>query len=219
MTGCVLKFQSRGLLYWLELIHKIILMNSWTLFGPCMYNSLLINIGHSSTNYSQKIPHSSPMRWMYIRVDSRFAPSQWETSLQSNVVSHWLGTNLESALYIVSICTTAIRLVTFSHRGPANQKECSWVFVDMFLSPPYLMNVEVYNEKPYPVSLMYNSRRCLGINTLRPRQNGRHFPDDNFKCIFLNENVWRSIKISLKFVCKGPINNIPALVQIMAWQA
>ena len=27
------------------------------------------------------------------------------------------------------------------------------------------------------------------INTLRPRQDGRHFPDDIFKCIFLNENV------------------------------
>ena len=37
------------------------------------------------------------------------------------------------------------------------------------------------------------------------------------KCIFLNENVWISIKISLNFVHKGPINNIPALVQIMAW--
>ena len=34
----------------------------------------------------------------YIRADSRLAPSQWETSLQSNAVSHWLGTNLESAL-------------------------------------------------------------------------------------------------------------------------
>ena len=30
--------------------------------------------------------------------DTRLAPSQWETLLQSNVVSHWLGTNLESAL-------------------------------------------------------------------------------------------------------------------------
>ena len=39
-----------------------------------------------------------------------------------------------------------------------------------------------------------------------------------FKCIFLNENVWIPIKISLKFVPKGPINNIPALVQIMAWR-
>ena len=42
------------------------------------------------------------------------------------------------------------------------------------------------------------------VNTLRPRQNWRHF---------LNENIWLSIKISLK--C--PINNIPVLVQIMAW--
>ena len=31
-------------------------------------------------------------------VDSRYAPSQWEMSLQNNTVSHWLGTNLESAL-------------------------------------------------------------------------------------------------------------------------
>ena len=58
--------------------------------------------------------------------------------------------------------------------------------------------------------------RCL--NTLRPRQDGRHFADDIFKCIFFNENVWIPIKISLKFVPKGPINNIPAMVQIMAWR-
>ena len=38
------------------------------------------------------------------------------------------------------------------------------------------------------------------FNTLGPRQNGRHFPDDIFKCIFLNENVRVSIKISLKIV-------------------
>ena len=44
------------------------------------------------------------------------------------------------------------------------------------------------------------------------RENGRHFADDTCKCIFLNENVWTPIKISVKFVPKGPINNIPALV-------
>ena len=56
---------------------------------------------------------------------------------------------------------------------------------------------------------------CL---TLRPRQNGRHFADDIFKRIFLKENVLISLKISLKFVAKVRINNIPALVQIMAWR-
>ena len=56
------------------------------------------------------------------------------------------------------------------------------------------------------------------INSLRPRHNGRHFADDIFRCIFLNENAWILIKISLKFVPKGSINNIPALVQIMDWR-
>ena len=40
--------------------------------------------------------------------------------------------------------------------------------------------------------------------------------DDNSKFIFLNENVWIFIKISLRFVTKGPINNIPVLVELMA---
>ena len=61
--------------------------------------------------------------------------------------------------------------------------------------------------RPFPYSL---------LNTLRPRQNGGHFPDDIFKCIFLFENAW--IWISLKFVPKVRVNNIPALVQIMAWR-
>ena len=39
-----------------------------------------------------------------------------------------------------------------------------------------------------------------------------------FKYILLNENVWISIKISLKFDSKGPINSIPSLVQIMTWR-
>ena len=56
------------------------------------------------------------------------------------------------------------------------------------------------------------------FNTLRSRQNGRHFPIDIFKWIILNENVWISINISLKFVPRGPINNIPTLVQVMAWR-
>ena len=68
----------------------------------------------------------------------------------------------------------------------------------------------------------YYFRQCSlfppTINTLRRRQNGRRFPDDIFKCIFLNENVWILIKVSLKFVPKGSIDNISALVKIMAWR-
>ena len=55
------------------------------------------------------------------------------------------------------------------------------------------------------------------LNTLKGRLNNRHFPHDTFKCIFLNKNVSITIKISPKLVPKAPINNISALVQIMAW--
>ena len=66
------------------------------------------------------------------------------------------------------------------------------------------------------VPCVARSAAAMVFDTLRPRQNVRHFPDDMFKCIFLNENVRISINIPLKFVPKGPINNIPSLVQIMA---
>ena len=55
------------------------------------------------------------------------------------------------------------------------------------------------------------------VNILRLKQNGCHFPDDILKWISLNENVWISMKNTLKFVPKDLINNIPALVQINCW--
>ena len=42
--------------------------------------------------------------------------------------------------------------------------------------------------------------------------------DDIFKCIFLRENDRIPIYISLKFVLRTPIENTPALVQVMAWR-
>ena len=56
------------------------------------------------------------------------------------------------------------------------------------------------------------------VNTLRPRQDGRHFADDIFTCNFFNEKCCILIKFSLKYVRKGPIDNNAALVQIMAWR-
>ena len=55
------------------------------------------------------------------------------------------------------------------------------------------------------------------LNTSPLGQNGHHFTDDSFKCIFVNEKFPILIKISLKFVPEGPIDNSPALVLIMTW--
>ena len=65
-----------------------------------------------------------------------------------------------------------------------------------------------------PESLLQLPRN---VNSSPPGQNGRHFADNIFKGIFLNENVRISIQFSLKFVAKCTIDNKSTLVQVMAW--
>ena len=81
-----------------------------------------------------------------------------------------------------------------------------------------LVRVMALQQTSYKITWFTdNDASTKTLNTLRPRQNGRHFADDSFNRIFINENVKIAIEFSLKFVPKGPINNIPALVQIIAW--
>ena len=87
------------------------------------------------------------------------------------------------------------------------QSLCNLIYFEAFDSRRTLCWLVVYCEITLKIL----------FNTLGPRQHGRHIVDDTFKRIFLNETVRISIKISLKSVPKGPINNIPTLVQMMAW--
>ena len=90
---------------------------------------------------------------------------------------------------------------------------------------------KLYNVFVYFVAASLNNCCCFNLTyndygvfrlrlliKMRPGQNDRRFADDTVKCISLNENVRISIKMSLKFVPKGPLNNNPALVRIMAWR-
>ena len=66
--------------------------------------------------------------------------------------------------------------------------------------------------------LVYWRTYASWVNTLRPRQMDAISQTTFSNAFFFNENVWIPIKFSLKFVPKGAINNIPAMVQIMAWR-
>ena len=75
------------------------------------------------------------------RAGSRLSPSQWETSLQSNTFSHWLGARLESALWDKKKpCQHAIIVKTrpgswtFQHvyRGVSFQP-ITWQFIQKFI--------------------------------------------------------------------------------------
>ena len=63
-------------------------------------------------------------------------------------------------------------------------------------------------------SFMSSTRRN---SSSAPRQNSRLFADNIFICIFVNKTFRILVDISVKFVPKGPNDNIPALVQILAW--
>ena len=108
-------------------------------------------------------------------------------NIQNTIMFHWL---IERDL-----------VVPYEVRNLGHRWFSSWFFV--------------YSVPSHDLNQWWIGVDCT-LNTLRLRRNRRRFADDIFKCFFLNENVWISIRISLKFVPMGPINNNTALVQIMA---
>ena len=85
----------------------------------------------------------------------------------------------------------------------------------------FLYNIEILRALRFKSSQVFLKRppglSTQVVNTLKMRQNGCHCADNIFKCTFLHENWCLLIKILPNFAANGPINNIPSLVQIMAW--
>ena len=81
---------------------------------------------------------------------------------------------------------------------------------------PFCLGLNVLNTQTCQETSV--DRRIPRFNTLRPRQDGRHFADDILTCIFFNENGCILIRFSLKYVRRGSIDNNLALVQIMTWR-
>ena len=78
--------------------------------------------------------------------------------------------------------------------GPMLWADVGWVWRRWYGSSHYL-SLDYY---PDTTLYMYLQSLRNSLNTLKQRQNGRHFPDGICKYIFLNEIVWISLKISLK---------------------
>ena len=85
--------------------------------------------------------------------------------------------------------------------------------------------IQPYNRTPEPSKARQLSATRLlwqtvwvALSDLSLDKMAAILADDIFKCISVNEKYFILIKISLKFVPKGPINNIPALVLVVAWR-
>ena len=120
------------------------------------------------------------------------------------------------------VCEACVSLAMVQSRqtwGP-NNPELQWISRNDRAMIRCICGTKEINETPSASILQQIGIDDIttALNTLGPRQNGRHFAYDIFKRICVNKNIWIPIKISLKFVPKGSINSIPALVQIMAWR-
>ena len=97
-------------IYWEDQSHVLwswdgeTLQDWWVIYLASFFNTLLLTswtqtkwITFSNTILPVMVLCGYPNQ---LRADCRLVPSQWETSLQSNAVSHWLGANLESVLQL-----------------------------------------------------------------------------------------------------------------------
>ena len=80
------------------------------------------------------------------------------------------------------------------------------------------------NSSVYDIVVLYHCITCvrpvvtsLCYHHIEAETKWPPFCRRHFQVHFLNDNVWIWIKVSLKSVPKSPVNNIPALVWIMAW--
>ena len=133
------------------------------------------------------------------------------------ILSDVLGTNQCTLSYVFSLLLQKIwknlgsvsSYIFATIRSPIIKIRWSWDHVIFYpFQQCHVIKIYIINH------LWPKASYLVHLNTLRPRQDGRHFPDDILKCIFLNENVWIPLTIWLKCVWKVRINNIPPLVQI-----
>ena len=94
-VSCIVAGKSGAMLYVRVCIHRY--GSRWPVGDPT-HRYMVCTLLQSATNH-QCICGTQLNRHNTNRADSRFAPSQWETLLRSDVVSHWLGATPESGLY------------------------------------------------------------------------------------------------------------------------
>ena len=139
----------------------------------------------------------------------------------------------EYETWLCGIITTYVLYIIVTFSSVSDNWFSFWCLVDLYCLYVYRhikTGIFISLSHPQHLSIMFWALTdpidgswmltgwMLFINTLGPRQDGRHFADVIFTCIFFNENCCILIKLSLKYVRKGPINNNSALVQIMAWR-
>ena len=173
--------------------------------------------------------------------DSRLAPSQWETSLQSNAVSHWLGANLESTLYYIywdsdcvlnlswrgfcwrydpSTCTGAHTLYEVFKIWPTGvthgHHQQKYVLVTWPMVP---IDFNSFPNEWCLMSVINISHVCCSIKSLPHGRCGSNFKSmilqTDYTALSQGHSLWNYSHVNAKKPKKTPHNENATLV--MAW--
>ena len=166
------------------------------------------------------IPYS-----LHLNYDGSITSSKWDTSMKKHFyhpLMEYKGWCLFDINFILCVHKTDWMAVNVTW-SDTHFVQLKW-FVWLHLSWPCtnnwyfdtLLDKILMKKKHESNTLVMKWLLYCCINSLRLRQNRRHFVDAIFKCIFLNENVLISIRISLNSIPRCSVYNIPALVLIMA---
>ena len=131
------------------------------------------------------------------------------------LLTHWRAFCINPSIYRVTHNSKHIANIPASYVFIPATNGSYMILMCLYCSWNYVVGVLCVQDRKFQDFM--NRYLLIHFNTLVTETNCHHFADDIFKCIFLNKNIWISLKISLKFVPKVRINNIPSLVQIMAW--
>ena len=142
-------------------------------------------LGYSHITHWGRVTHICVSQLTIIGSDNGLSPGRRQAIIWTNagiLLIGPLGTNLSETPRFIHASTYDIL------SRPQCVKYCYVLFRS---SSGYLCH------SVYQISVCLSGYvPTLRLNPLRPRPNRRHLADDIFKCIFLNENVWISIKIS-----------------------
>ena len=147
------------------------------------------------------------------QLDNSWQPPQWWSLSLQSMVTFMLKSTQRSQITNACPLTKCDNLEWILTNAPSNyfirstksksNDQCTWCISDVCT----LNNGTEWTHL----------KNILSKLTHLPWTNWPLFRRRYFRCIFLNENVQISIKISLRFLPKGPIDDIPVLVQVMAW--
>ena len=155
---------------------------------------------------SQRASNANNLSIMH-GVDSRLAPGQWETSLRSNAVSHWLGANLES--------DPMQHVHVFQVWWWAGTSGACWLITMAVVQYSSAPSSWAPSAQSSPPSVSWSHGSSFGVSGrgsgnwhIRPRAKLLTFCRRyNFNCISLNGDVWRLISSRCASQCPVDSHN------------